>query len=68
MIRIGRKYVRGSEVNMVVPDAADPDNWSRVLFADGTWADLNAPAAVVVDRIHLAEVCADVNCKEDHDA
>jgi len=67
MIRIGDKYIRGTAVNAVTPHASDPDNWSNVVLEDGTWLEVNGPAAVVVDRIRLDEVCSDINCTEVHD-
>lgn len=67
MIAIGEKYVRGSAVNAVVPHPSDPANWSSVVLEDGTWLEVNAPAATVVDRVHLDEACGDVGCTEVHD-
>lgn len=70
MIRIGEKYVRGSAVNAIEPSSGfgsmDPENWSKILVGND-WIYVNAPVAVVVDRIHLDEVCADINCTEVHD-
>ena len=71
MIRIGEKYIRGTAVNMIRPGGTlggDPENWSTLLMADGTWVEVNAPAAVVNDRIDLDKACTDVGCTEDHDA
>ena len=67
MIRIGEKYVRGSAVNAVTPYASDPENWSNVVLEDGTWLEVNAPAAVVADWVRLDESCGDINCTETHD-
>ena len=71
MIRIGEKYIRGTAVNMIRPGQSmgnDPENWSTLLMEDGTWVEVNAPAAVVDDRIELDKACTDVGCTEDHDA
>jgi len=69
MIRIGDKYINGAAVQAIVPASSvlDANNWSSVLMQDGTWLQVNAPAAVVVDRIALAEACSDIRCTEDHD-
>lgn len=67
MIRIGDKYVRGSAVNAIEPAINDPDNWSVVFLGDQS-IYVNAPAAVVADRIALAAACSDIHCREDHDA
>lgn len=67
MIRIGDKYIRGDAVVAVAPYHTDAENWSTITFASGHWVSVNAPAAVVVDRIRLDEACGDVNCTEVHD-
>jgi len=67
MIRIGEKYIRGSAVDVIEPALNDPENWSVVVIGDH-FVHVNAPAAVVADRIDLDKACADVGCTEDHDA
>lgn len=66
MIRIGSKWIRGSAVDAIEPALNDPDNWSVVVIG-GHFIHVNAPAAVVADRIALAKACDDVNCTEVHD-
>ena len=56
MIRVGDKYVRGAAVNAITPHVSDPENWSNVVLEDGTWLEVNAPAAVMADRVEADEV------------
>lgn len=51
MIRIGEKYIDPASVRVIEPFRSDPDNWSSVLIGDN-WVSVNAPVAVVADRIH----------------
>lgn len=55
MIRIGDKYVRGSAVDAITPSSSDPDNWSVVVIGNN-FIHLNAPAAVVADRVETDEI------------
>lgn len=71
MIRIGDKYIRGSAVDVIEPALNDPDNWSVVVIGDN-FVHVNAPAAVVADRVETDEIvtamaCGDATCPEVHD-
>jgi len=68
MIRIGDKWIRPESVDAIERPTGilDPDNWTKI-FVRGEWIMVNSPAAVVADRIALAEACRDVHCTEDHD-
>jgi hypothetical protein len=53
MIGVSGKYIKPASVDVIEPDLSDPDNWSVVLIR-GEWISVNAPAAVLADRIREA--------------
>lgn len=65
MIRIGEKYIRAAAVDVIEPALNDPDNWSVVIVGDH-FIHVNAPAAVVADRIALVQACNGIDCTQDH--